>query len=69
MKQAFDVLVEQDEEGWLVASVPVLQGCHTQAGTAEQLLERVGEAIALCLEVPGAAPLQFVGIRRDEVPA
>jgi hypothetical protein len=29
----FAVLVEKDEEGYYVASVPELPGCHTQAKT------------------------------------
>ena len=27
----FSVVIERDEEGYLVASVPSLPGCHTQA--------------------------------------
>lgn len=52
MRRVFDVLVERDEDGWLVASVPGLRGCHTQARTVEELVERVREAVELCLEVP-----------------
>src|SRR6266498_1629679 len=31
MKRQFDVVIEQDSEGYFVASVPALPGCHTQA--------------------------------------
>ena len=46
----FLVLIEQDEDGMYVASVPALRGCHTQAQCVEELLPRVREAIELCLE-------------------
>ena len=49
----FTVIIEQDEDGWLVGSVPSLRGCHTQARNMEDLLENVKEAILLCLEVEG----------------
>ena len=49
----FTVLIEMDEEGWLVGSVPSLHGCHTQARTMDDLLERMDEVIQLCLEVQG----------------
>ena len=45
----FTVIVEQDEEGYFVASVPELRGCHTQAKSLDVLMKRVREAIALCL--------------------
>lgn len=62
----FDVIVERDADGWYVGSVPALQGCHTQARSVEQLMERVREAVELCLEVSGGRPSEtgFVGIRR-----
>jgi predicted RNase H-like HicB family nuclease len=37
MTREFDVLVEQDEEGYYVASVPALRGCHTQARSLDEL--------------------------------
>jgi predicted RNase H-like HicB family nuclease len=52
MRRVFNVLVERDEDGWFVASVPGLRGCHTQAWTLEELVERVREVIELCVEVP-----------------
>ena len=50
----FDVVIERDREGWLVATVPALPGCYTQAKSLDELMERVKEAIALCLEVEAA---------------
>jgi predicted RNase H-like HicB family nuclease len=69
MHRDFDVVIERDTEGLYVASVPALRGCHTQAGTLDVLMERVREAIELCVEVAGAASTEFVGIRRVSVPA
>jgi len=48
-----DVVVERDGEGFLVASVPALPGCHTQSRSLDDLMERIKEAIELCLEVQG----------------
>ena len=31
MEKKFSVLVEKDEDGYYVATVPSLPGCHTQA--------------------------------------
>lgn len=45
-----DVIVEQDSDGWSVASVPSLAGCHTQARTMAELRDRIAEAIDLCRE-------------------
>lgn len=68
-KRKFTVLIEQDEEGYLVASVPALHGCHTQAKSLDTLMKRVREVIALCLEEeknpPGA--LELVGIQQVTV--
>jgi len=47
----FRVIIEQDEDGVFVASVPAIPGCHTQGATYEDAVENVKEAIELCLEV------------------
>ncbi|GFO97926.1 hypothetical protein ig2599ANME_2137 [groundwater metagenome] len=51
MKKEFTIIIEQDEDGIYVASVPELEGCHTQAKTLDELRERIKEAIQLYLEV------------------
>ncbi len=66
MTREFDVVVERDEGGYYVASVPALRGCHTQAKSLDELMARIQEAIELCLEVEGepAERLEFVGVQR-----
>jgi predicted RNase H-like HicB family nuclease len=63
------VVIERDEEGYYVGSVPALPGCHTQARSLDELMDRVREAIALCLEVEAgeAGGLEFVGVQRVTV--
>lgn len=46
----FKVIIEQDENGWYVASVPELPGCYTQGKTLEQVRKRIREVIDLVLE-------------------
>lgn len=54
MSREFNVVIEQDEDGYFVASVPALRGCHTQAKSLDVLMKRIKEAISLCLEVEDA---------------
>jgi predicted RNase H-like HicB family nuclease len=69
IKREFTVIVERDEEGYYVASVPEIRGCHTQARSLDKLITRVREAIALCLEVEDESPQvsEFVGVQRVTV--
>ena len=46
----FKVIIETDENGLFVASVPELPGCYTQGKTLEQVRERIKEVIELVLE-------------------
>jgi len=65
----FNVLIEQDEDGVYVASVPEIEGCHTQGKTLQEVLERIKEAIEVCLEADKEEvnPMRFVGIQRVSV--
>ncbi|MDR3642306.1 MAG: type II toxin-antitoxin system HicB family antitoxin [Candidatus Doudnabacteria bacterium] len=51
LENNYAVIIEQDEDGFFIASVPTLPGCHTQAKTLTELRKRIKEAIKLCLEV------------------
>ena len=68
-KREFSVIVERDEDGYYVASVPQLRGCHTQARSLDKLMERIRESIALCLEVERgtATTTEFIGVQRVSV--
>ena len=50
LPRQFDVVIERDEEGYYVASVPQLFGCHTQARSLDEVTQRIREAIELCLK-------------------
>jgi len=65
----FTVIIEQDEDGIYVASVPEIQGCHTQGKTLEEVLERIKEAIEVCLESDAeeVIPMRFIGIQKVQV--
>jgi predicted RNase H-like HicB family nuclease len=67
----FNVLIERDSEGYYVASVPSLPGCHTQGKSLDELMDRIREAIELCLEVEGeiVEQLDFVGVQRVVIAA
>lgn len=69
-KRRFTVIIEKDEDGLYVATVPVLRGCHTQARDLNELEDRIKEAIKLCLEVQepeGTYNCSFVGVHEVEV--
>lgn len=52
----FRVIIERDEDGFFVADVPALPGCHTQAKNLPELTVRIREAIKLCLDVARGNP-------------
>jgi len=67
--KTFNVIIEQDTEGFYVASVPELRGCHTQAKSLDILLARIKEAITLCMEVDEITiSNEFIGFQRISVP-
>lgn len=70
MKREFTVVIEKDEDGYFIGTVPQLKGCHTQAKSLDELMERIKEATQLCLEVEGEdgeEELQFIGVQRIAV--
>ena len=66
MDQAFNVIIEKDTDGFYVSTVPALKGCHTQAKSLDELMERTKEVIALCLEseISLFEPNEFIGVQR-----
>lgn len=69
MKREFNIVIEEDEDGFFVASVPELHGCHTQAKSLDVLMKRIREAIELCSEVEEMKTnySRFIGIQRMTV--
>jgi predicted RNase H-like HicB family nuclease len=70
LPREFTVVIEQDEDGYYVATVPQLKGCHTQAKSLDELMARTKEVIQLCLETGEAESeiaLKFIGVQRLEV--
>ena len=70
MKREFTVVIERDEDGYFIGTVPQLKSCHTQAKSLDELMERMKEAVSLCLETEGEleeGELQFVGVQRIAV--
>jgi len=69
MVREFSVIIERDAEGYYVATVPALRGCHTQAKSLDTLMKRIREAIELCLEVESGdiQTHEFIGVQRVQV--
>ena len=66
----FPVLIEQSEEGWYIAIVPDIPGCYTQGKTIDQAIERVKEAIEVCIEADKESftvPKKFIGFQQVQV--
>jgi predicted RNase H-like HicB family nuclease len=68
-QRKFTVVIERDEEGFYVGTVPTLRGCHTQAKTLDALMKRMREAVELCLESEGGASrsLEWVGVQQISI--
>ncbi len=68
-QRKFTVVIERDEDGYCVGTVPALRGCHTQAKTLDTLMKRMREAVALCLESEdgGSSSLELVGVQQISI--
>jgi predicted RNase H-like HicB family nuclease len=55
--KGYDVVYERDEDGWWVASIPAVPGCHTQGRSIGQARDRIREALSLF--VKGARTASF----------
>ncbi len=67
--EEFNILIEKGEDGYLIAEVVGLPGCHTQAKSMDELIIRIKEAISLYLEVARDEVIHshFIGIQKIEV--
>lgn len=69
-QREFYVVIEQDEDGYYIADVPELPGCHTQAKSIDELRRRIKEAIGLYLEATSDKTYEgseFIGIQKVTV--
>lgn len=69
MMRTLTVLIEQDEDGYYVATVPGLRSCYTQAKSLTTLRKRLMSVIKLCLMHEPPANQKFVAVERIEIPA
>ena len=69
MPRKYTIVIEKDEDGWLVSEVVGLPGCHTQAKSMDQLIERTKEAIKAYLETEEEPEVseEFIGVQQIEV--
>jgi predicted RNase H-like HicB family nuclease len=70
MTRELTVVIERDEDGYFVGTVPELRGCHTQAKSLDLLMRRIKEAAQLCIEVEsesGKEELEFIGVQKIAV--
>ena len=63
------VVIERDEDGYYVGTVPTLRGCHTQAKTLDTLMKREREAVQLCLDSENGASrsLELIGVQQISI--
>jgi len=67
-KYNFVTIIEQDEDGMYIGSVPSLKSCYTQAETLEELFLRMREVIELCLDVENdIIQNNFIGLQQMEI--
>ncbi len=66
MKKEYTIIITQDEDGYYIADVPELQGCHTQARSIDKLRDRIKEAIELRLEEKnsGYPAVNFIAVQK-----
>ena len=71
----YRVIIEQDEDGKFIASVPSLQGCYTEGETFEEAIRNVKDVLKLHLAarkthglLPDDSQTEFVGIKNIAIP-
>ena len=66
----FNIIIEKGEDGFYISDVVELPGCHTQAKTIDELMERTKEAVELYLEEEKSDVNQdsrFIGLQKLRV--
>lgn len=69
----YRVVIEQDEDGIFVASVPTLQGCYTEGDTYEEVTKNIVDVIKLHIKVRESYEVddsltEFIGIKNIAFP-
>lgn len=71
----YRIIIEQDEDGVFVASVPALQGCYTEGDTFEEAIKNAQDVIKLHVtsrkergELIDDSDTVFVGIKNISLP-
>lgn len=71
----YRVIIEQDEDGIFVASVPTLPGCYTEGDTFEETINNIEDVIKLHVKSRKSRGLptddsqtEFVGIKDVSIP-
>lgn len=70
MQRDFYVVIEKDEDGFLVGEVPQLRACYSQGRTLDELMENIREVVSLCLEEQleeGETFPEFIGVQKVTV--
>ncbi len=69
MQRDFYVVIERDEDGFLVGEVPQLRACYSQGRTLDELMKNIREVVSLCLEeqLEGEIFPEFVGVQKVTV--
>ena len=57
----FHVLVEKDEDGWMVAECPALPGCVSQGKDEQEAMQNIKEAIEAWLWAEDLKQLEASG--------
>jgi len=58
------IVIEEGDDGYFVASVPALKGCWSQGKTRDEALKNIREAINLYFE---PEPLDITSDKKQEV--
>ena len=68
-RRHFPVVVERDEDGVFIVSIPSLQGCRSYGHTIDEALNNIREAALACIEDDADSNVEFIGVRDLEIVA
>lgn len=69
----YRVVIEQDEDGVFIASVPSLQGCYTEGDTYEEVVKNIVDVMKLHIKARESYQVddsltEFIGIKNISIP-